>query len=426
MKNRAFVISLIICFAVELGILFFAAGSSKDFSKDSVAVNRVLQSVEEDWTDLSHHQQAEGMDYTVIDTEGNVLFRTEHGESDTIHKAIVHGDTILDVEIDGVFLGKVIIKNTSEEVFQSYQQRLIWALSAVIFLQLLICLVYFAYLTKVVIKPFAKLSDFAKQVAKGNLDIPLEMDRKNIFGAFTEAFDLMRVELKKAREAEALANRSKKELVAELSHDIKTPVASIKAAAEVGAALAADEKTRENYLRIVEKADQITALTNNLLTATLEELVQLSVTPADVESGAVFGLLTSADYLHRTEVPKIPECLIYADLLRLQQVFDNIFVNSYKYADTEIKTSAEIVHKHLRIVIEDCGGGVPEEELQTLKQKFKRGSNAGEHSGAGLGLYIADYIMQEMGGSLKLANGAQGLKVIVEIALSASEDLRII
>ena len=215
-------------------------------------------------------------------------------------------------------------------------------------------------------------------------------------------------------------------MVAELSHDIKTPVASIKAAGEVGAALAADEKTRENYLRIVEKADQITALTNNLLTATLEELVQLSVSPADVESGAVFGLLTSADYLHRTEVPKIPECLIYADLLRLQQVFDNIFVNAYKYADTQIKTSAEIVHKHLHIVIEDCGGGVAEEELQTLKQKFKRGSNAGEHSGAGLGLYIADYIMQEMGGSLKLANGAQGLKVIVEIALSASEDLRII
>ena len=154
--------------------------------------------------------------------------------------------------------------------------------------------------------------------------------------------------------------------------------------------------------------------------------MQLSVTPADVESGAVFGLLTSADYLHRTEVPKIPECLIYADLLRLQQVFDNIFVNAYKYADTQIKTSAEIVHKHLHIVIEDCGGGVAEEELQTLKQKFKRGSNAGEHSGAGLGLYIADYIMQEMGGSLRLANGAQGLKVIVEIALSASEDLRII
>ena len=64
--------------------------------------------------------------------------------------------------------------------------------------------------------------------------------------------------------------------------------------------------------------------------------------------------------------------------------------------------------------------------FRSLKQKFKRGSNAGEHSGAGLGLYIADYIMQEMGGSLKLANGAQGLKVIVEIALSASEDLRII
>ena len=105
---------------------------------------------------------------------------------------------------------------------------------AALFLQCGICAGYFFYIHHVVIRPFWKLKKFAERVADGNLDIPLEMDRKNLFGAFTESFDIMRSELKKARIAEARANAGKKELVAKLSHDIKTPVASIKAASEVG------------------------------------------------------------------------------------------------------------------------------------------------------------------------------------------------
>ena len=89
------------------------------------------------------------------------------------------------------------------------------------------------------------MKDFAERIADGNLDIPLKMDRQNLFGAFTESFDIMRTELKKSRIAEANANESKKELVAKLSHDIKTPIASIKAASEVGAALSPDKKNRE-------------------------------------------------------------------------------------------------------------------------------------------------------------------------------------
>ena len=74
--------------------------------------------------------------------------------------------------------------------------------------------------------------------------------------------------LKKARRAEAEANAAKKELVAKLSHDIKTPVASIKAAAEVGEALAENPKNRDTYAQIICKADQINTLVMNLFHAT--------------------------------------------------------------------------------------------------------------------------------------------------------------
>ena len=72
----------------------------------------------------------------------------------------------------------------------------------------------------------------------------------------------------------------------------------------------------------------------------------------------------------------------------------------------------------MTVCVEDCGGGVSEQELHHLKEKFKRCSNAKDIEGAGLGLYISDHCMREMGGQLELENGASGLKVTVWIALS--------
>ena len=122
--------------------------------------------------------------------------------------------------------------------------------------------------------------------------------------------------------------------------------------------------------------------------------------------------------MHRAIVPDIPECLVYADSLRLQQVFDNIFSNSYKYAKTDITVTAQKAENSIDIIIEDYGGGVLPEELPVLKEKFKRGSNTKNTEGAGLGLYISDYFMKEMQGELNIENGKHGLKVTVTLTLS--------
>ena len=312
----------------------------------------------------------------------------------------------------------LIIYNDASTMLRSEKQLVVFVVTAAILLQLGICAGYFCLMHRTMVIPFHRLERFAQRVAGGNLDIPLEMERHNLFGAFTESFDLMRAELKRARIAEAKANAAKKELVAKLSHDIKTPVASIKAASEVGAALAVDAKNRENYQQIVRKADQINTLVTNLFSATLEELQELSVTPSDMKSGELCTLLENADYLRRAALPEIPDCLLSADRLRLQEVFDNIFANSYKYAGTDIDVKAKLEERYLTVCVEDCGGGVTEEELPHLKEKFKRGGSVEGIEGAGLGLYISDHCMREMGGQLVLKNGTSGLRAEVWIALS--------
>lgn len=418
MRGRALFAGLLLVFGVEFAALisFWAHGVERP--QDTVAVNEIVQTVQRDWSSLGDRVDDTGLDYVVLDAGGTVRYRTRPGLSESVNAAVAHRDTMLNVEISGKPVGMLIIYNDASTMLRSEKQLVVFVVTAAILLQLGICAGYFCLMHRTMVIPFHRLERFAQRVAGGNLDIPLEMERHNLFGAFTESFDLMRAELKRARIAEAKANAAKKELVAKLSHDIKTPVASIKAASEVGAALAVDAKNRENYQQIVRKADQINTLVTNLFSATLEELQELSVTPSDMKSGELCTLLENADYLRRAALPEIPDCLLSADRLRLQEVFDNIFANSYKYAGTDIDVKAKLEERYLTVCVEDCGGGVTEEELPHLKEKFKRGGSVEGIEGAGLGLYISDHCMREMGGQLVLKNGTSGLRAEVWIALS--------
>lgn len=420
MKFKAFLICMIIIFLAEIFVLVRYSNSNGDFLQSAVEVNEALQSVRDDWENIGAHQNVTSLDYAVLDSGGDVIFRTRQGLSESLNEAVIHRDTILDVEVNGKTAGKIIIYNDNPRTFGDGRKRYAAVLIFAASLQLGCFVIYSVYLYRRVVKPFGKLENFAERVAGGNLDIPLEMDRGNIFGAFTESFDIMRSELKKARLAEARANSEKKELVAKLSHDIRTPVASIKAASEVGAAIAENEKIRQNYNHIIHKTDQINTLVTNLFSATLEELQQLTVEPTDMESGVLTEMLSSADYFHYAKIPPVPDCMLFADKLRLQQVFDNIFANSYKYANTEITVKISLNNNFLQIIIEDFGGGVPEKELPLLKEKFKRGENAENVEGAGLGLYISDCFMKEMKGNLDIENGTHGLAVTVKILLSGT------
>ena len=280
-------------------------------------------------------------------------------------------------------------------------------------------LLLFLYCERSLLAPFRKMQRFARDVAAGNLDIPLEMDRRGRFGAFTESFDMMREELKKARENERAADRGKKELVASLSHDIKTPVASIKATTELMLVTSKDEKEKRRLERIEAKAEQINTLITNMFHATLEELQALSVTLAELPSTSIPGLIETADHKNMVKPFHIPSCIISADLVRLQQIFDNIIGNSYKYAGTEIEIHAGFDGPFLYVDVLDRGAGVPDEELPLIFNKFYRGKNADEKSGYGLGMFISKTLLRDMSGDITCENrqgGGFAVRIMLRLA----------
>jgi signal transduction histidine kinase len=261
------------------------------------------------------------------------------------------------------------------------------------------------------------MEKFASRVSSGNLDIPLDMDKDNNFGAFTEAFDVMRHEIKKSRSAEKKAIEDKKELVAKLSHDIRTPIASIKSSSELGLAISKEEKTKKCFESINQKSDQINILITNLFNTTLEELEELTINATEINSNIIKDLINNSDYLDRNNNFNIPNCKVFADKLRLQQVFDNIFINSYKYANTKIETEAFIENEYLVISIKDFGNSISDEEIPLLKDKFKRGKNVKDVDGTGLGLYISNELLRKMNGDLELENANPGFKVIIYLRI---------
>ena len=227
----------------------------------------------------------------------------------------------------------------------------------------------------------------------------------------------MRSELKKARIAEKKASDDKKEMVAKLSHDIKTPVASIKSTSEIGMELTKEERTKEMFGVINSKTDQIKTLVDNLFMSSVHDITEIEVNPGMQPSDVIDKMIRNSDYLARSGAFDIPVCNVYADKLRLQQVFDNIFMNSYKYADMEITVKSEISGDYLVIRVADLGPGVKEEEIPLLKEKYRRGSNTKDKDGAGLGLYLTDYFMEKMNGRLGLKNLEPGFEVSVYLRI---------
>ena len=413
MKKAPFILLLILTFVAETLTCLVMVTRIRDFKTDPVKVNECIHSVTDNFGDTSRYDRS--LDYVVIDNDGKLLFKTRDGLSETVNEAIKTRGLILDLEVDGEIAGKLIIDYNMNDQIEGFKQNIIVGFLIIAALQVCIIIVWYIYLKKTLISPFTRLNDFAVRVAEGNLDLPLEMDKGHVFGAFTESFDLMRSELKKARLAEKKASDDKKEMVAKLSHDIKTPVASIKSTSEIGMELTKEARTKEMFGVINDKTDQIKALVDNLFTSSVQDITEIEVNPGTQPSDLINKLIKNSDYLNRAGDYTIPECNVYFDKLRLQQVFDNIFMNSYKYANTDIEVKTDFNNDYLIIRITDKGPGVKDEEIPLLKEKYRRGTNTSDKDGAGLGLFLADYFMEKMDGKLALANADPGFEVSVYI-----------
>ena len=345
-------------------------------------------------------------------------------EDEELSRLYKNNALVLDLTVNGEYIGKVAWddnRSNYDLIKRGFFGGSVY-LWAIMLLSGYILLILF-HLSFV--KPVKELQKFSEEIAKGNLDEPLPIKKNNLFGNFVEAFDQMREELRDSRKREVNAERARKEMVTDLSHDIKTPISVIKVACEVLEAKSnkklkenansEDEKkdieyTLEKVSTISQKADLISSLMTNVMHSTLNDIDKISVNPAETDSRVLKDFFVNLkNYGNIIIENDVPPAIVYMDRLRMEQVIDNVVGNSHKYAGTDIRVNfsetsvlssdGESKDNFIRITIKDSGKGVKEDELSLITQKYFRGSNSTETSGYGLGMYLVKrYMEMQLGG----------------------------
>ncbi|MBO5622963.1 MAG: HAMP domain-containing histidine kinase [Butyrivibrio sp.] len=337
------------------------------------------------------------------------------------------GALILDLEVNGEYVGKVAFDDKKEH-FENTRSQFMTAATILWGAVLLAGYLLLFYMYKVFLKPIKELKDFATDIAKGDLDKPLPIRKTNMFGSFVEGYDMMREQVKLSIDRERKSEIARKELIQGLSHDIKTPLAVIGATCEVldlkysrklkdadESETAEHSDTLDKIRTISEKAASVSSLMSDVMHTSLEDIEKIEVTVSEestviledrIKSLSSFGNIIMENHIH--------PCLVYMDRQRMDQVIENIISNSAKYAGTDITVTfsqtKDILMENgkagsfIKIKIRDEGPGVPDSDLPLISEKYYRGKNSAGKSGYGLGLFLCKMYMNKQGGGMEYYN----------------------
>ena len=406
---------------------------------DTLMINDIISSVRESWDSMESFDGSRfDTEMIVFDSQDFIVYSSADEELegvDSTKKATEKGCISLVVTADSRYLGTVVIPDPDRLEYERVNRRICMAAAVLSVMFLLAGIIYGRYVRRTIVKPFGEMEKFAENVASGKLDVPIRLEKNNMFGAFTGSFDIMREELKNARRREDELKIREKEMVASLSHDLKTPVTGIKLAAELlqmrfsvkaenadmDIVFSRDEinSMNDGVDGILQKSEQINALVSDLFTATLDDLGEFKVNCRDEDSGVLADIVKSCDDKHYAVMGELPQVIIHIDRKRMAQVIGNIISNSYKYADTTIDVDFKLSDGFLEMRIQDHGQGVPSDEIELITNKFYRGKAWADSGtdGNGLGLYIAKMLMKKMNGDLT-AESDGGLAITLIIPLS--------
>ena len=284
------------------------------------------------------------------------------------------------------------------------------------------------HLSKNILMPISYLKDAAQSIEDGDLSGEVLSCRYDEISELCNAFDNMRKKLKESKEKEYKMNEERKMLLAHMSHDLKTPITSIKGYAQgLRDGVASTPEKQKQYLdTIISKADILQNLAGNL---SEYSHLELNKTDFKFQTGDFVDFVReaatafSADFEKAgiTVLQKLPDekIMINADFDKLFRVFSNVFDNALKYRrpeSREIKVSVFRGDGGVYAVIEDDGIGIAPEKTKQVFDNFYRVNTARTMNvkGNGLGLGIARLIIEKHSGRIWLSPAdKQGTKVTI-------------
>lgn len=278
--------------------------------------------------------------------------------------------------------------------------------------------VFISYrMAKSIITPLEILNRATSEIARGNLDHAIESSSNDEVGELCRSFETMRLKLKEAQKLSQSYEKNRKELIANISHDLKTPITTIRGYVQgIMEGVASTHEKESKYIQtIYSNAIQMDRLIDELFLFSKLDLNQLEF---EFEAVNIQAFLQDCveDKGYDLENKGITlnfaaryssQALIWADRQRLQRVINNIMVNSEQHQDPaknqtllEINLSENV--NEAIIEIKDNGPGISPENLPYIFDRLYRGdpSRNRQNKGSGLGLSIAKQIIEAHGGRI--------------------------
>lgn len=272
------------------------------------------------------------------------------------------------------------------------------------------------FILSYIMKPLEKLEKRADEISEGKLDGYISYTNDDEMKPVIDSFNLMSRKLKESLTKRAKEEEQKKELIASLSHDIRTPLTAIEAAVSGLEDNVADTpEKRKRYLSIIRRrSDELNKRLEQLILFTGMELFEetppddrVSVEDTVRETMERYGSGWKEQGAE-IEISLEQDLEIKGNEVLLRRILTNLINNSIKYKmgdKAHIKLEAHDGHGEVTFVIADDGPGVKEEELSRITDLFYRTDKARTKTsrGSGLGLAIVDRAVKLMDGTMKIS-----------------------
>jgi signal transduction histidine kinase len=269
------------------------------------------------------------------------------------------------------------------------------------------------WITRGILKPINQLNQAMQNIAEGNLEYMLATDEKGEIGELYRNYEDMRLRLKESADEKIEHEQKNRELVSNISHDLKTPITAIKGYVEgIMDGVADTPEKMDKYIKtIYNKANDMDRLINELTTYSGIDNNRIPYNFRRINVADYFGDcveevgldLESKNIQLNYEDLVEPSTQIIADPEQLKRVINNIIGNSIKYLDKErgvidIRILDEV--DSIRVEIEDNGKGIAAKDLPNIFERFYRtdASRNSSQGGSGIGLSIVKKIVEDHGG----------------------------
>lgn len=285
--------------------------------------------------------------------------------------------------------------------------------------------------------PLVKLKKATQNIKEGNLDFVLEVEGSDEFSELCQDFEEMRRRLKESTEEKILMDKENKELISNISHDLKTPITAVKGYVEgIMDGVADTPEKMDRYVRtIYNKTNEMDHLINELTFYSKIDTNRIPYTFSKLNVEDYFsdcaeevsleletrGIeLVYANYVE-------DNVLVIADGEQIRRVIHNIIGNAIKYMDKArgiIQIRIKDVGDFIQVEVEDNGKGIASKDLTYIFDRFYRTdvSRNSSKGGSGIGLSIVKKILEDHGGKV-WATSREGIGTIMYFVLRKYQEV---